>query len=47
MLGKPAFPPYHRILDGKERLYDLTDEELSILGSCMPEEMDGMGRSPS
>ena len=40
---KAAFPPYHRILDGKERLYDLTDEELSILGSCMPKEMDGMG----
>lgn len=41
-LWKSEFPPYHKILKGKNALYDLTDEELSIMASCMPDEMNGM-----
>ena len=41
-LWKEEFPPYHKILKGKKALYDLTDEELAIMASCMPDEMNGM-----
>ncbi|MAT48693.1 MAG: hypothetical protein CMA27_02550 [Euryarchaeota archaeon] len=41
-LWKSEFPPYHKILKGKTALYDLSDEELAIMASCMPDEMNGM-----
>ncbi len=41
-LWKKEFPPYHKILKGKKALYNLSDEELSIMASCMPDEMNGM-----
>ena len=39
---KKTFPPYNRILKGKEALYDLTDEEMSFMASCLPEELSDM-----
>jgi digeranylgeranylglycerophospholipid reductase len=50
MAGYPAlwnaeFPPYHKILRGKTALYNLTDEDLSVMGRCFPEEMNEMGVS--
>ena len=42
VLWKKEFPPYHKILKGKKALYNLSDEELSIMASCMPDEMNGM-----
>ena len=41
-LWKNEFPPYHKILKGKKALYELSDEELSIMAACMPDEMNGM-----
>ncbi len=41
-LWKSEFPPYHKILKGKTALYNLSDEELAIMASCMPNEMNGM-----
>ena len=41
-LWKKEFPPYHKILKGKKALYNLSDEELSIMASCMSDEMNGM-----
>jgi len=41
-LWKSEFPPYHKILKGKTALYNLSDEELAIMASCMPNEMSGM-----
>jgi len=41
-LWKAEFPPYHKILKGKNALYDLSEDELAIMGSCMPDEMNGM-----
>ncbi len=45
VLWKAAFPPYHKILRGKTALYNLTDEDLSVMGRCFPEEMNEMGVS--
>ena len=39
---KKKFPPYHKILKGKTALYDLTDEEMSIMAHCLPEELGNM-----
>ncbi|CAI8155598.1 MAG: Uncharacterised protein [Methanobacteriota archaeon] len=39
---KKKFPPYHKILKGKESLYDLTDQELSNMAHCLPEELGSM-----
>jgi digeranylgeranylglycerophospholipid reductase len=39
---KAAFPPYHKILKGKTALYDLTDEEMSAMARCLPEELGSM-----
>ncbi len=42
-LWKSEFPPYHKILRGKTALYNLSDEELSVMGQCLPKEMGNMG----
>ncbi len=39
---KAAFPPYHKILKGKTALYDLSDEEMSAMARCLPEELGAM-----
>ena len=39
---KKKFPPYHKILKGKTALYDLTDEEMSIMARCLPNELGNM-----
>jgi digeranylgeranylglycerophospholipid reductase len=39
---KGKFPPYHKILKGKTALYDLTDEQMSIMAHCLPEELGNM-----
>lgn len=44
-LWKSEFPPYEKILKGKTALYNLTDNEMSIMGRCFPEEMGEMGIS--
>jgi digeranylgeranylglycerophospholipid reductase len=36
------FPPYNKILKGKTALYDLSDEEMSIMAHCLPEELGNM-----
>jgi flavin-dependent dehydrogenase len=42
-MWKAEFPPYHKILRGKEALYALSDDELSLMARCFPEEMNDMG----
>ncbi|MEE2811620.1 MAG: NAD(P)/FAD-dependent oxidoreductase [Candidatus Thermoplasmatota archaeon] len=44
-LWKAEFPPYEKILKGKNALYNLTDEEMSTMGRCFPKEMNNMGIS--
>lgn len=39
---KKTFPPYSKILKGKTALYELTDEEMSIMARCLPEELGNM-----
>jgi digeranylgeranylglycerophospholipid reductase len=39
---KRTFPPYNKILKGKEALYELTDEEMSFMARCLPEELSNM-----
>ena len=39
------FPPYDKILRGKNALFELTDEEMSIMAKCFPDEMSDMGIS--
>ena len=39
---KKTFPPYNKILKGKEALYELTDEEMSFMARCLPEELSNM-----
>jgi len=39
---KKKFPPYHKILKGKNCLYNLTDQELSNMARCLPEELGSM-----
>ena len=41
-LWKAEFPPYSRILKGKNALYRLSEDDLSFLGRCLPGEMNGM-----
>jgi digeranylgeranylglycerophospholipid reductase len=36
------FPPYKKILKGKTALYELTDDEMSIMAQCLPEELGNM-----
>jgi digeranylgeranylglycerophospholipid reductase len=40
---KREFPPYKKILKGKSALYALSDEDMSLMGRCLPEEMSAMG----
>ena len=40
---KSEFPPYEKILKGKSALYALTDDEMSLMGRCFPQEMSAMG----
>jgi digeranylgeranylglycerophospholipid reductase len=42
---KREFPPYDKILRGKNALFNLTDEEMSVMATCFPDEMSGMGVS--
>nr|AIF15080.1 digeranylgeranylglycerophospholipid reductase [uncultured marine group II/III euryarchaeote KM3_69_F11] len=44
-LWKDEFPPYDKILRGKNALFDLTDEEMSVMARCFPDEMSDMGAS--
>ena len=44
-LWKAEFPPYEKILRGKNALFDLSDQEMSLMGSCFPNEMGEMGFS--
>ena len=44
-LWKDEFPPYDKILRGKNALFDLTDEEMSVMARCFPDEMGDMGVS--
>jgi digeranylgeranylglycerophospholipid reductase len=39
---KRKFPPYDKILKGKTSLYDLSDEQLSSMARCLPEELGSM-----
>ena len=40
---KREFPPYEKILKGKSALYALSDDELSLMARCFPQEMSSMG----
>ena len=40
---KREFPPYEKILKGKNALYSLSDDEMSLMGRCFPKEMAAMG----
>ena len=42
---KGEFPPYDKILRGKNALFNLTDEEMSVMATCFPDEMSDMGVS--
>jgi len=44
-LWKAEFPPYRKILRGKTALYALSDDDLSTMARCFPEEMSDMGVS--
>tara|TARA_B100000674_G_scaffold20838_2_gene14744 strand:+ start:3122 stop:4351 length:1230 start_codon:yes stop_codon:yes gene_type:complete len=44
-LWKEEFPPYDKILKGKNALFDLTDDEMSAMARCFPDEMSDMGLS--
>ena len=44
-LWKDEFPPYDKILRGKNALFDLTDDEMSVMARCLPDEMSDMGVS--
>ena len=42
---KREFPPYDKILRGKNALFNLTDEAMSVMATCFTDEMSGMGVS--
>ena len=42
---KAEFPPYDKILRGKNALFQLSDEEMSVMATCFPDEMSDMGAS--
>jgi digeranylgeranylglycerophospholipid reductase len=42
---KSEFPPYEKILRGKSALYSLSEQDMSIMARCFPEEMSNMGVS--
>ena len=39
---KKRFPPYHKILKGKTALYELSDEEMSAMARCLPNELGNL-----
>ena len=43
LLWKAEFRPYEKILRGKNALFELSDGEMSLMGSCFPDEMGDMG----
>ena len=42
-LWKNEFPPYSKILSGKSALFDLSDDDMSLMARCFPDEMSNMG----
>ena len=44
-LWKAEFPPYDKILKGKNAIIDLSEEEMSVMAQCCPDEMSDMGFS--
>jgi len=40
---KKEFPPYSKILRGKSALFDLSDDDMSLMAQCFPDEMSNMG----
>jgi Dehydrogenases (flavoproteins) len=42
-LWKAQFPPYGKILRGKTALFELSDDEMSVMETCFPDDMSGMG----
>ena len=44
-LWKAEFPPYDKILRGKNALFELSDDEMSVMATCFPNEMSDMGAS--
>ena len=42
-LWKTEFPPYDKILRGKTALFELSDDEMSVMATCFPDEMSDMG----
>jgi digeranylgeranylglycerophospholipid reductase len=44
-LWKAEFPPYDKILRGKTALFELSDDEMSVMATCFPDEMSDMGAS--
>jgi digeranylgeranylglycerophospholipid reductase len=44
-LWKNEFPPYSKILRGKSALFDLSDDDMSLMAQCFPDEMSNMGVS--
>ncbi len=44
-LWKNEFPPYSKILRGKSALFALSDDDMSLMARCFPDEMNNMGIS--
>ena len=40
---KKEFPPYSKILRGKSALFELSDDDMSLMARCFPDEMSNMG----
>lgn len=41
-LWQAEFPPYAKIIRGRDALYDLSDEEMSVMARSMPHELSNM-----
>jgi digeranylgeranylglycerophospholipid reductase len=44
-LWQNEFPPYSKILRGKSALFALSDDDMSLMAQCFPDEMSNMGIS--
>ncbi|HJL64235.1 MAG TPA: hypothetical protein QGF70_01490, partial [Candidatus Thalassarchaeaceae archaeon] len=42
-LWTDEFPPYGKILKGKSALFELSDDDMSLMAQCFPDEMSNMG----
>ena len=42
-LWRNEFPPYNKILSGKTALFNLSDDDMSVMAQCFPDEMSNMG----